>query len=182
MLEYTGFRFCPSCASEKIDSLGKNAMLCSSCGCTYFHNTASAVAAIIEIDGKLLLTIRAHEPKAGMYDLPGGFVEYGESVEIACVREVREELGIDVAIQSYVGSFANRYEYKGITYFTNDAIFICHPVDESAAIEPNDEILEWKLISPKDIPFDKLGFESNKRGLRSYVQMRTGIPPDATIW
>jgi NAD+ diphosphatase len=175
MIEYTGFRFCPSCGSDHIEVHQKSAIRCTQCGYVYFHNTASAVAAIIEINGKILLTIRAHEPKVGMYDLPGGFVGYGETIETACVREIREELGIVVRIDSFLGTFANRYEYKGVSYFTTDIFFICRPVDASATIKLNDEITSWALFASKDIPFDKLGFDSNKGGLRYYVQQRGGL-------
>jgi ADP-ribose pyrophosphatase YjhB (NUDIX family) len=170
MIEYTGFNYCPSCGKNHIEVHQKNAMECRSCGYVYFHNVASAAAGIIEIRGNVLLTVRGHEPKKGMYDLPGGFVDYNESVEHALVREVREELGIDVVVTSYLGSFPNRYEYRNVVYFSTDIFMLCSPCDERAVITPSDEIQQWDLFSVDAIPFDRLGFESNIQGLELYRQ------------
>ncbi len=58
-----------------------------------------AAAALIDADGRVLLAERpAGKPMAGMWEFPGGKVEPGETPEAALIRELREELGIDVAV------------------------------------------------------------------------------------
>lgn len=62
-----------------------------------------AVSAAIFRDGKVLLTRRARSPAKGFYSLPGGRVEFGESLHQALAREVDEETGLDVAIVGLAG-------------------------------------------------------------------------------
>ena len=62
-----------------------------------------AVSAAIFRDGKVLLTRRARSPAKGFYSLPGGRVEFGESLHQALAREVREETGLDIAIVGLAG-------------------------------------------------------------------------------
>src|SRR5512135_3908924 len=107
MLKYTRFRFCPGCGKRRIEGFKKNGLRCKDCGFLYFHNCASAAAAIIETEKGVVVTVRAEEPKSGFYDLPGGFVNYGESIEQALVREVREELNLEIVDLRYFGSFPN---------------------------------------------------------------------------
>lgn len=171
MIEHAGFAYCPRCGAAAIESCDKKAMRCHSCDFVYYHNTASAVAAIIEMDGGFLLTVRAREPKAGFYDCPGGFVDHGESIEEALLREVREELGIDVVIGAFMASFPNRYVFRDVAYFTTDAFFICRPAGSEAEIVVSDEIRQWEIIRPDRIPFEKLAFESNVKALTRYREL-----------
>ena len=62
-----------------------------------------AVSAVIFRDGKVLLVRRAHSPGKGLYSLPGGRVEYGESLHVALAREVDEETGLKIQILGLVG-------------------------------------------------------------------------------
>jgi len=172
MIELTQFKHCPSCGKPSVKDKDPKAMVCTSCGYVYYHNTAAAVAAVIEVEDKILLTVRAHEPKAGMYDCPGGFVDYNESAEEACRREIREELGVDIEVQGFLGTFPNRYEYRSVIYHTTDIFLVCRFTDESAVLRPNDELLSVKYFTPEEIPFERLGFESMKLGLGEYVRRR----------
>jgi 8-oxo-dGTP diphosphatase len=53
---------------------------------------------VIVQDKKALVTVRAREPEKGRLDLPGGFLEVGEHPEDGTVREVREELGVEIEL------------------------------------------------------------------------------------
>jgi 8-oxo-dGTP diphosphatase len=71
------------------------------------RNPALTVDAVVVKNKKILLIKRKQEPYRGHYALPGGFVEYGETVEAALRREVLEETGLAVKIQSLVGVYSN---------------------------------------------------------------------------
>ncbi|MCK5038278.1 MAG: NUDIX hydrolase, partial [Thermoplasmata archaeon] len=73
---------------------------------TMYQNPALTVDAIILIDDKLLLIQRGNDPFKGYYALPGGFVEYGERVEEAVEREVKEETGLDAEVQELIGVYS----------------------------------------------------------------------------
>lgn len=70
-------------------------------------NPALTVDAVIVKDGEIVLILRKGEPFRGQYALPGGFVEYGETVEAALKREVFEETGLVVEITSLVGVYSD---------------------------------------------------------------------------
>ncbi|MGZ4862995.1 MAG: NUDIX domain-containing protein [Halobacteriota archaeon] len=70
-------------------------------------NPALTVDAVIVKDGEIVLIKRKGEPFRGQYALPGGFVEYGETVEAALRREVLEETGLAVEVRSLVGVYSD---------------------------------------------------------------------------
>jgi NAD+ diphosphatase len=167
MKTLTRFSYCPSCASSQIRVHQKNAIKCSSCGYVYYHNCAASVAAIVEIDGKILLIKRAHDPQKGLFDLPGGFVDYNESLETAIAREIKEECGIDVCDLRYFRSFPNTYRYLDVTYFSADACFICRAVD-AEKLTISEETSGFVLVDAGKIDESTIAFESVKRAIGEY--------------
>ena len=167
MIPYTHFQFCPNCGGRKIESFKKNGLKCLDCAYVYFHNCASAAAGIIETKEGVILMKRRLAPKRGYFDLPGGFVGYGESLEVALVREMKEELHIDIAALRYFGSFPNTYLYRKVTYFTTDAFFICKPF-HLGAMRLSEEICEVAIFKPEKIDLAKIAFRSVKEALQKY--------------
>ena len=91
------FKHCPKCGKEGFAFDGVKAFDCQHCHFRFYINASTAVAVILEFpSGEIVLSKRKNEPKAGYYDLPGGFVDLGESAEDAAIRELQEELGIHV--------------------------------------------------------------------------------------
>lgn len=167
------FRYCPNCGAKgpKAHSKDKH-ITCGKCGFVYYHNVASAVAAIIEYGSKVLVITRANEPKAGMLDLPGGFADYGESIEETLTREIREELGIKIKNPRYLISAPNIYVYKGVTYTTTDLFFTCR-IDNPKKIKPDKkEVAGIEFFEPEEIPLDKLAFISAPKAIRYYIKHR----------
>ncbi len=66
-----------------------------------------AADAVIFYQGKIILIRRSNPPFQGCYALPGGFVEIGETVEAAAIREAREETGLDIELLGLVGIYSD---------------------------------------------------------------------------
>jgi len=156
-------KFCPRCGEKTFKPQTGKSLECTACGFLFYINEAASVVAVIFNDkGEMLLTVRKHEPEKGMLDLPGGFVDPGESAEQALIREIKEELNLDIYDFSYFGSFPNQYLFGGITYFTLDITFICM-VDSLEGIKAGDDVQDYRFIDLKQIEIDQIGLGSIKK-------------------
>ncbi|HPI88308.1 MAG TPA: NUDIX domain-containing protein [Spirochaetota bacterium] len=162
------FVFCPACSKKQITYCDDGSVVCNNCGFHYYFNAASAVAAFIMNDGCLLMTERGRDPKKGMLDLPGGFVNAGETAENALRREIREELGIDLGNLRYFTSYPNTYTYKGVTYATLDLGFECTALDLNR-LTPGDDVESCFFIPIKDIIYENIAFDSIRSMVRAYA-------------
>ena len=163
------FSHCPRCGKSGFKFDNNNKFICSSCNFNFYINASAAVAAIIESpDGRLVLTKRKFEPRAGFFDLPGGFVDIMERAEDALKREIHEELGVNIDTLKFLASFPNDYIFKDICYFTCDLAFVCQ-VKDLSKISPADDVAEVTLIRPEDIDFDTISFPSIANILKFYL-------------
>ncbi len=162
-------RYCPKCGAAALRSAGSKLWHCANCGFELYLNVAAAVAALIaDEQGRLLIVVRGEEPRKGMWDLPGGFADPGESTEEALRREVAEELGLQVASTRFLCSHPNTYEYMGVPYATIDLGFVCEVADMDVAGVANREIAHVLFVPPHDIDIAKFGFPSTARIVERY--------------
>ena len=96
-------RFCGRCGTPTQRQAGEFAMTCPACGLAVYPRLSPAVMVLVRKEGRLLLA-RSPRFKAGVYSALAGFVEPGETLEQCAVREVREEVGIDIANLRYFAS------------------------------------------------------------------------------
>ena len=160
------FRRCPSCTAEALRFEQGKAVRCGACGFRYFHNVAVAVVGVIACGEEVLLTRRAHEPAAGTFDLPGGFVDPGESLEAALCRELSEELALELPEHAlrYLFSSANRYPFAGIVYRTSDVWFGVR-LAERPELHPADDVAEARWRTPHAALDETLSFPVVREGL-----------------
>lgn len=163
-------KFCPRCSGRFVPQHDFS-FICESCGLHFFSNACAAVCALIlDSEGRLLITKRAKEPKKGMLDLPGGFVNPLESAEDALKREIMEELGVAISEANYLCSFPNRYVYSGLTYFTTDLAFICK-IEDMSIIKPADDVEDVYFMSAGKIDVEEIAFESIRNIISCYIDL-----------
>jgi ADP-ribose pyrophosphatase YjhB (NUDIX family) len=112
-------------------------------------------------DGGIVLARRAIEPGYGQWVFPGGYVDRGEEVRTAALREAREEAGIDIAIDGLVGI----YSYPGVT----PVIIVYRAHWTSGTLTMDDESSEIRTFDPRDLPWQELAFPSTRDSLRDYL-------------
>jgi NAD+ diphosphatase len=168
-------KFCPRCSGRFVPQHDFS-FICDSCGLHFFSNACASVCALIlDSEGRLLITKRAKEPKKGMLDLPGGFVDPLESLEDALRREVKEELGVGVTEMKYLCSYPNRYVYSGLTYFTIDLAFICK-VEDISIIKPADDVEDAFFMSACKINLEEIAFESIRNIISFSININNNRP------
>ena len=144
------FRYCPVCGSEHFLVNNFKSKKCQDCGFTYYANPCSATAAFIMNDrDEMLVVRRGKEPAKGTLDLPGGFVDMGETVEEGMRREINEETGLEVKDIQYLFSSPNIYMYSGMGVHTLDMDFLVPVEGSSIPVTAADDAAEalWIPIS-----------------------------------
>lgn len=135
------FRFCPLC-SDELTPLASGPdhgrMGCRRGHFVHYENPAVTAFALVERDGRYLVLERGQEPYRGHWELPGGFVEAGESPAESVRREIFEETGLLVEEPSIIGAYTSRYGDNG--KWTVDVAFHCQasPGDLSLSAESSD--------------------------------------------
>lgn len=113
--------FCQRCGGEteerEID--GRLRPVCQACGFVLYFDPKLAVAVVIERDGAILLGRRGpNSREPGRWSFPAGFVDRGETVEDAAIREVREETGLVIEIGPLLGLYSRRGETVVLAVYT----------------------------------------------------------------
>ena len=150
-------RFCPRCGRPaEIDYPRR--ILCPHCGYAAYYNPKPVAAAIpVDEHGRVILLRRAFDPGRGRWTFPGGFVDLGESVPEAALRETAEELEMTVELEGLVGVYSR----------PEDRVVLI--VYRARALDPphtSVEAVEVGTFAPDEIPWDDLAFWSTEQALR----------------
>ncbi|GAA1794282.1 NUDIX domain-containing protein [Planosporangium flavigriseum] len=120
---------------------------------------------MLVVSGDLFLALRrASEPKAGEWELPGGFCDGWEHPADTAVREAREELGVDVELGAFLGMYLTRYEYQNEILPVLDCFWLARLRDEKIRLNPL-ESSEYTWLPLCDPP--RLAFESMDQAVRA---------------
>jgi 8-oxo-dGTP diphosphatase len=151
------YRFCPVCGGSLATRVVKPGdpprLVCEACGYVLYLNPRIAAGAIVAVDGRVVLLRRAIDPEKGRWVFPGGFVDRGETVDGAAVRETREEVNLDVEVERLVGV----YSYPG-----NEVVIVVYAARVTGGeATAGDECLE-------------LAFQSTREALADYLKVVAG--------
>jgi ADP-ribose pyrophosphatase YjhB (NUDIX family) len=164
------FRFCPRCGGPFTARILKEGepvrLVCDACGFVFYLDPKVAVGTIIRTaDDEFVLCRRAIEPGYGRWVFPGGYVDRGEKLEEAAVREAREECGLDVELERLV----SLHSYRGKTPII--IVWAARAVGGELKAA-DEESLEVRAFRAETIPWEDLAFESTGEALRAYFGNR----------
>lgn len=167
----TLFNFCPRCAASALSIDEEREIRCGACGFRFFFNTAAAAGCFLFRGDELVLGVRAQEPQRGQLDVPGGFIEFGESLEAGIQREVREEMGVSIENLQYLTSAPNHYPFAGVPYRTLD-VFFTGNVADGALLTPQDDVAEITFAHPLNLDARQFAFPSTQIAFSQLLKSR----------
>ncbi len=134
-------KFCQQCAAL----LTQKTVTQYDCpnGHSSWNNPHAAVTVAIVKDDQILFSKRAAEPNKGKYDMPGGFMEYGEDPIAAVKRETMEETGLTIHSLELIGASTHEYEPNSST---TDLIYVCKNWSGEPVAQDDVAELAWKPV------------------------------------
>ncbi len=161
------YSFCPMCGGDleprSLKSSEPQRLVCVRCGFVFYLDPKVAVGTIIaDEESRIVLVRRAIDPGYGKWVFPGGYVDRGELVPVAAVREAKEEAGLDVRLDRLL----NIYSYPGRA----PVIIVYAASVLGGELACDDEGLEARFFHAHEIPWEELAFRSTLEALREYLK------------
>lgn len=150
--------FCPRCGAEAIVDFPRS-LRCTRCDYVAFYNPKPVGCAVPrDAEGRVWLARRGHEPGKGRWSMPGGFVDLGETVETAILRELAEEMQVEAEIGALVGVYSRADDRVVVIVF--EATLAGTPRATS-------EAPEVRAFAEHEVPWAELAFPSDSLALRT---------------
>ncbi len=172
--------YCSNCGATVSQRIppgdNRERYVCDGCATIHYQNPKIVAGCIPEWDGRILLCKRAIQPRYGLWTLPAGFMENGETTEQAAMRETHEEASAQIDNISLYGLFSIPHISQVYMLFRGEVV--------NGEYAPGTESLECRLYEERDIPWDELAFpvvtETLKRYYKNLAQgngfpLQTGI-------
>jgi ADP-ribose pyrophosphatase YjhB (NUDIX family) len=162
------FRFCPVCGATlepralKVHEPMRLVCTDERCGFVFYLDPKIAVGTVIQMpDRGIILVKRAIEPGYGKWVFPGGYVDRGEEITLAAIREAKEEVGVDVRLDRLI----NIYSYVGRT----PIVVVYAATYLGGTLAADDEGLDIQTFDARSIPWDQLAFRSTAEALKDFL-------------
>jgi 8-oxo-dGTP diphosphatase len=161
------YRFCPVCGgcleNRLLKATEPERLVCTTCGFVFYIDPKLAVLALVPYQGGLVMVRRAIEPGYGLWVAPGGFVDVGERVEDAVVRETLEEANLRVRVVRLLKVHSYRHSRTVVLSFLTEYV--------SGELAAGDEELEAQVFTREQIPWESIAFSSSRDALSEYWQL-----------
>jgi 8-oxo-dGTP pyrophosphatase MutT (NUDIX family) len=157
-------KFCSLCGEAVTlripdgDSLPRH--VCTACGTIHYQNPKMIVGCIPEWEGRILLCRRAIEPRHGLWTVPAGFMENGETTMQGAIRETLEEANARVEVESL-------YALYNIPHI-NQVYLLFRARLLDLDFSPGAETLELRLFAEHEIPWEQIAFATVRNTLKHY--------------
>jgi ADP-ribose pyrophosphatase YjhB (NUDIX family) len=157
MGELEGWKLCPRCGAELGGDTAR--LSCDACGLIVYASSKPTAGALCIDEGRVLLARRAHPPFEGFWDIPGGFLDEGEDPLDGLRRELKEETGLDVEPERFLGVWIDRYGGDSTAESTLNLYWTARVVSGEAA--PADDVSELRWFGRDELPgATELAFEN----------------------
>ena len=172
-------RFCPSCGGDlelrQPPGEDRDRHVCAACGTVHYQNPKIVVGSVVRAAGdRIVICRRAIEPRAGVWTIPAGYLELGETAEEGARREAWEEARARIEIEGLIAV----YSVPRIGQV--QLLYRARLLDE-AAVGPGPESLDVRLVGWDEIPWDELAFPTVHWVLRRARELRASAPPFAPV-
>ncbi len=162
-------KFCSHCGSARLaftipdgDTLPRH--VCRDCGTIHYQNPKVVVGCLPVWEDKVLLCRRAIEPRHGLWTLPAGFMELGETTAQGAIRETVEEAGAKVELEGLY-SLINVVRVGQVHLFYRARMLDIDFV-------PGPESLEARLFTEAEVPWHEMAFRTSKMTLEFFFADR----------
>jgi ADP-ribose pyrophosphatase YjhB (NUDIX family) len=168
-------KFCGFCGGETAPRQNEQdkryRLVCGRCGAVHYQNPQIIVCCAVCLGDKVLMCRRALEPGLGLWAVPSGFLEVGESLEQGAVRETFEETGFVVNPESL-----DLCSVVNMTSIEQVAIMFRVILDAMPILTPGPECVEVAFMAAHEIPPDQFAWRSTMGDgpERFYRELRTG--------
>jgi ADP-ribose pyrophosphatase YjhB (NUDIX family) len=166
-------KYCPRCGAaleERYLEAEKHVRkICAGCGFIFYMNPKVVAGTIPRQDGRIWLVRRSIEPSWGSWTFPGGYVDLGEQVSEAAIRETYEETLLHVRLDSLL----NVYSYANVGI----VLVVYRATVTGGVAGATPESQEVKAFSLDEIPWTRLAFPSTRDALSDYAKVEHPMGP-----
>ncbi len=168
MFEPKSIKHCRACGGAVVYRTpaddNRERAVCTVCETIHYENPLNVVGTLPVWEDKVLLCRRGIEPRHGLWTLPAGFMELGETSEQGAIRETIEEAGARIELQGLF-SMINVARVGQIHFFYRARML-------DTGLDPGPETIEARLFAEAEIPWDEIAFRTTRKTLECFFADR----------